>query len=359
MQILQVITDTDRRGAQVFAVDLQAALVERGHTVTTVALTDGTTTSPLELDVLGAHRRGLGTLRALRRRSRGVDVVVAHGSATAAACAAASIGARTPFVYRQVSDTWFWAGTRTRRARVRRYLGRASLVVALAPSARDDLTANLGLDPARVRVVPNGVPAARFPVPTAAERQDAREAFGLGDAPTAVVISALVPEKAVDDAIDAAAASAGVHLLVAGDGPERAALERRADERMPGRARFLGARPSVADVYAAGDLAVFPSRGGDSMPAALIEAGLSGLPAVTTAVGAAAEVVVDGETGIVVAPGDVTALTRGICELLDGGGAASPLGAAARRRCLERYEIGVVAAGWEAVLVEASAPASA
>jgi glycosyltransferase involved in cell wall biosynthesis len=353
MRVLQVVTDTDRRGAQIFAVDLHTALGDRGHTVSTVALAPGSTRPPLELEWLGARRRGPKTLRRLHGLMRTVDVTIAHGSATAAACAASSIGSGTPFVYRQVSDTHFWASTRARRWRVRRYLERAALVVALSGSARDDLIANLALDAEHVRIVPNGVPAARYPIPDAARRREARTSLELGTTPTAVVVSALYSEKGVGDAIEAIAECPGAQLLVVGDGPQRPALERLADERAAGRVRFFGSLASLDDVYAAADVALFPSRGGDSMPAALIEAGLSGLPAVTTSVGASAEVVVDGVTGTVVDPGDLPALTHATRAVFDGQVDVDAYGDAARTRCLEHFEIGVVGAQWEAVLREA------
>ena len=97
----------------------------------------------------------------------------------------------------------------------------------------------------------------------------------------------MVPEKGVDAAIDAVSHVPGVHLVVVGDGPERAALEARAGRDLAGRVMFTGQLANAATAYQAADLLVFPSRGGDSMPAAVIEAGLTGLPALVTDVGGA------------------------------------------------------------------------
>src|SRR5690349_18726130 len=114
VRVLQVVTDTDRRGAQVFAIDLQHALSEIGHPVQTVALTDGAS-GGLGTPVLGAKRVSIEGLRALRRQAAGYDVVVAHGSTTLPACALSLAGSGVPFVYRQISDSMFWASTRSRQ----------------------------------------------------------------------------------------------------------------------------------------------------------------------------------------------------------------------------------------------------
>src|SRR4051812_300012 len=117
-EILQVVTDDDRRGAQVFACDLHDALERREHVVTTVALAPGVV-GGLDLPVLGSKRLAYGTLRALRRLADRHEVVIAHGSSTLPACALGLAASRTPFVYRQISDSLFWAPSRARRLRVR------------------------------------------------------------------------------------------------------------------------------------------------------------------------------------------------------------------------------------------------
>src|SRR4051812_19831576 len=120
MNVLQVVTDPNRRGAQVFAYDLGLALSARRHRVATVALGGGTVAGAgLDVEVLGNGVRDLATLRALRARMSEMDITIAHGSSTGPACAIAGGGRRRAFVYRQVSDSRFWAPTRSRRLRVR------------------------------------------------------------------------------------------------------------------------------------------------------------------------------------------------------------------------------------------------
>jgi glycosyltransferase involved in cell wall biosynthesis len=350
--ILQVVTDTDRRGAQVFACDLHAALEERGHQVSTMALAPGDV-GGLDIPVLGPQRLAASTLRALHGEARRHQVVVAHGSTTLPACALALIGTRAPFVYRQISDSLFWASSLRRRVRVRAGLMRAARVVALWQGSARTLHQSFGVPDAKVRVVANGVPPGRFPLRDPAVIAERRTMFSLRrDAPTAVYAGALVPEKGVDTVLEALAQVPDLQLLIAGDGPERRRLEALAIQNAPGRVVFAGVLDDVASAYVAGDFVVLASRGGDSMPAALIEAGLMGIPAVSTAVEAIPEIVVDGETGFLAtsaSPKPFGAAMRRMVDDLDG---ARRMGDAARGHCLERYSIDRVAVAWENVIAE-------
>jgi glycosyltransferase involved in cell wall biosynthesis len=222
-------------------------------------------------------------------------------------------------------------------------------VVALWPAAADALSQRHRVPRRDIRVIPNGVPARRFPPVDAGGRAAARQRLGVApDAPVALYLGALIPDKDPQAAVDAVAATTGLQLLVAGDGPERARVEEHARRALPGRAHWLGAVSDPAAVLAAADVLVLPSRT-EGMPAAAIEAGMSGLPVVATDVGAVREVVLDGETGVVVAPGDTVALARGLERAL---ASRDTMGGRAREHCLARFEIGVVSDAWEELLRE-------
>lgn len=340
-----VITDTDRRGAQVFAMDLAQAL--SGHQQDVLALAPGRSPNPLPVPVLGPARLHPGTLLRLRHTLASSPVTVAHGSSTLVACATTGLGRSAPFVYRQISDQGFWVRTRLRRARVRAYLRTPAHVVALWQGAADTLIEDFGVDPQRVTVIPNGVPTAQFGPVSADERAAARQRFGIfDDAPVLLSIGALVHEKGTDTAIRAMAELRGHHLLVVGAGPERASLQQLAQDASPGAVTFFAPVQDPAAAYAAADVVVLASRGGDSMPAILIEAGLRGIPAVATPVEGIVDIVRDGVTGRLVAPDDPSALAAAVTEAL-----ADPrLGSAARAHCLTRYSIDVVAHQWGELL---------
>ena len=101
------------------------------------------------------------------------------------------------------------------------------------------------------------------------------------------------------------------------------------------RFQLLGLRPDVPDLLAAADLFVLPSLW-EGLPMALVEAMAAGLPVVATEVSGTRAVMVDGETGLLVPPGDVPALARAITALLCDPARAAAMGAAGRRR-VETY----------------------
>jgi glycosyltransferase involved in cell wall biosynthesis len=111
----------------------------------------------------------------------------------------------------------------------------------------------------------------------------------------AVIVSALVPYKRIDLAIDACA-RAGVPLKIAGDGPERAALARRA----PGEVEFLGrvSDEDIRDLYRRAAVVVLP--GEEDFGIVPLEAQACGRPVVALGRGGACETVVGGETGLLV-----------------------------------------------------------
>jgi glycosyltransferase involved in cell wall biosynthesis len=121
---------------------------------------------------------------------------------------------------------------------------------------------------------------------------------------------------------------------------------------------FLGSTDDARRAYAAADLVVLPSRGGDSMPAVLIEAGLMALPAVSTPVAGIPDIVLDGRTGLIVSPLGVPELRAACASILDDGERARALGAAAREHCLEKFSIERVARDWADVLTQVASARS-
>ncbi len=125
----------------------------------------------------------------------------------------------------------------------------------------------------------------------------------------ALVVARLVPEKGVDVAIDACRL-AGIPLVVAGDGPQRAELIERAGA---GAVRFVGqvGDRELAELRAGAAIALAPSRSGETFGLAAAEAMASGLPVVASRVGALPELV---EPDALVAPGDAAALAGALAR---------------------------------------------
>jgi glycosyltransferase involved in cell wall biosynthesis len=342
--ILHVLTDPDRRGAQVFAADLRDAISRRGRAVRAVALAPGLQDGSLPIPTLGPGRLSISTLRALRSEIASASVVIGFGSTTLPACAIAGWGTGTPFIYLSIGDLRYWANTMARRTRLRGFLRQAAAVVAHWSAAGEDLDLNFGVKRDRIRIIPRGVPVSSFPVIEATQRRDARRALGLDPKVSLLVLSgALAPEKNVDLAIEAVSLIDECHLVIVGDGPERQRLARLAAARAPARIHFAGFVADPFSVLAAADAVILTSRT-EGMPGVLIEAGLSGLPAVATSVGAVPEVVVSGRTGALVAPDTPP---RGVADaIVSVLGHSSALGTAARRHCVKRFELEVVTSAW-------------
>jgi glycosyltransferase involved in cell wall biosynthesis len=347
MRILQVVTDDDRRGAQIFALDLEAAMRDLGEQVETIALTS--VGGSLEVEALGPTRRSVPTVRRLRERAVRSDVVVAHGSTTLPMSVLATAGTSTPVVYRQISDPRFWAATWNRRLRVAGLLRRCRRVVALSPTARRAVADHYRIDVDDISVIPNGVPAGRFPRPDTQLRERRRRKLGVGDDFVVTFLGALVPEKGADVVVRAAAGLEGTRVLVAGEGPERSRLESLV-ARSGAPVDLLGQVDHPVELLQASDVVVLPSRGGDSMPATIIEANLVGIPVVATPVGSIGDMVSDGLTGVLLPVPDPEVLRRELVGLRDDPDLRRSLGDRASAIARERYEIVPVARMWRDVI---------
>ncbi|MEU8515311.1 glycosyltransferase family 4 protein [Kitasatospora sp. NPDC048722] len=298
--------------------------------------------------VLGPGRLRPSTLLALRSAARAADVVLAHGSDTLAACALALAGTRTPFVYVSVGHPRYWTGTALRRVRGSTLLHRAAAVTTLTDEARTVLEEHFRLPDGKVRVIPNSRAAESYPPAEGKdERRAARHALGLPvDVLLVAWIGAIAPEKRLDLALDVLDRLPDVRLAVAGDGPLREVLARHP---AAARAHFLGALPDPVPLYRAAD-AVLLTSDNEGVPGALIEAALAGVPAVATDVGWVREVVRDGATGALVAPGDPLALAEALAKVLACNRAG--LGAAAREHALAHFELGAVVDAWQRLVAE-------
>jgi glycosyltransferase involved in cell wall biosynthesis len=344
--VLQVVTSTDRRGAELFAIRLGVALREIGWAARPIALAPGHGPAHTDLPTLGSRPLGLATLRALRAEMRAADVTIAHGSRTLPATALAGLGTRAPVVYRNIGDTRFWASTKSRQVRTSWAIRRARAVVAISDDSARAIVEHLRVPEARITVIPQGVELERFQPPTPSERARAREELGLPvDPPVIACIGALSPEKDPVLAVEVMRHLEDAHLLVAGEGPMRDAVE-TAGRQLPGRIHLIGNVGDLGACYAAADVVLLTSQS-EGIPAVLIEAGLSAIPAVTTDVGYVRDVVIDGETGAVVPTRDPADISRALMAVLAD---RERMGAAARQRCTEHFDIDAIAHQWDAVL---------
>jgi glycosyltransferase involved in cell wall biosynthesis len=197
----------------------------------------------------------------------------------------------------------------------------------------------LGYRRERIMTVPNGVFDSK--AAPAKDRAAVRASLGLDGGEFAVLcVANLRPEKRADaflEAVARARSEGATHLrgLIAGDGPERPRLERLAGE-LDG-VELLGSRGDVPDLMAASDAVALLSEA-EALPMSILEAMALARPVVTSDVGGAAEAVADGETGIVVPPGDTAAAATALAALAADPARARAMGEAGRIRQRERFD---------------------
>jgi len=220
-------------------------------------------------------------------------------------------------------------------------LRRADAVVAADP-AEADAVRHLGVPADRVHTVPLAVaPPVGDPPPLGFELPpDARLAMYVGPPTPAHGFRDAVMALDIFHYVDS-----DLHLAVVGPGPVPAALRRLIQGviRFEDRFHRVGPRPDAAALLARADLVWVPSRA-DCGRLVALEAQAAGRPVVAAAVPGLAALVADGETGLLVPPGDPQALARQTRRLVEDDELAARLGAAARRSAAGRAPEQVAAA---------------
>jgi glycosyltransferase involved in cell wall biosynthesis len=203
---------------------------------------------------------------------------------------------------------------------LRRHLYRCA--AAVAATSEGLRQRSLAADPLPVTVIPNGVDRVQDP-------------GGPSGAQTRILfVGRLAEQKNVALLLHAFAAISRkeAHLQIAGDGPLRDSLEILADDlQLSGRVTFSGwlDRSEMPGLYRRSTLLILPSHY-EGMSNAVLEAMAAGLPVIATAVEGIGELIADGQTGIIVPPGDAPALARAMDRLLDDATLREQLGTRAR-----------------------------
>ena len=177
-----------------------------------------------------------------------------------------------------------------------------------------------------------------------------------------VYVGRLAEKKGVDVLLDALAAVPDAHLVVLGDGPDRAALERHAGARgISDRVTFEGRQPKdvVLRAFATATAVVIPSRVGtdgdqEGTPVVLAEAMAAGVPVVASDLGGLGECLDDGHTGLLVPPGDVDALAAVLRAVIAGDVDLAGIGAAAATEAAASLDIRAVGSAYEQLLRSAA-----
>lgn len=302
--------------------------------------------------------------RGLTRGSRLIeslrpDVVHSHlkHADLVAAWTARRLGIPMVSTLHLIEDAPTAVGRAKRRLAAQARLHTAARTIAVSSALRDWYVAGFPVDPNRVVRLPNGV--ARPESPPAAQRNTIRSELGIRpDALMGTMVGIMRPDKGHEQLLDAVhlmSADTNLQFAILGDGPLRGELEDQARHLRlgPDRVVFAGFREDVAEVLSASDFVVHPTLD-DALPTALLHALAAGRPIVASDTGGIPEIVTP-EIGILIPPGNVTALVDGL-ERMVALMPAPEMGSAAQTRFNEEFDSEIWAKRlrrlYEEVLVE-------
>ncbi len=349
MRIFYVIDSLKIGGAEMLLLAMVRRYLRLDHQIQVAYFSEG----PLhdELTELGVpvhriSRRGLADPRALFRllallRRERPEVVHTHlrKSDLLGQPAAAIAGTRVRVSSIHNEDPWRRNKLLTLIHRV--CTGRCQKVIAVSREAGEFLV-ETGTYPAeKIVSIDNGIDLERFD-PERVVPADKTTLWGLepGD-PAIGIVGRLEPQKGHHVLLEAAAIVVrempGARFVIVGDGPLRPELEaQRARLGLEEHVVFAGISRDVPATLAALDVVVSSSLW-EGLPLTLLEAMAMAKPLVCTAVGGVRSLLEDGRTGVVVAPGDPEALSRGLLRLLGDPREAARLGARAAATVRESY----------------------
>ena len=272
--------------------------------------------------LLAAHLDGRGIARLHNH--------FAGASASVGLLAATFLGIRFSFTLHGPADL-----IEAPQARLDRKIAAADIVACISHFARSQ--AMIHADPAdwpKLRIVHCAVDPGRYGRDPDSPPDAPADAPNAGGPIRLVFVGRLAPVKGVRVLLDAfgqaLARGADLRLTVIGDGPDRPALQAMAGP-LGDRVRFTGyqSQDEVAAHLARSDLFVLASFA-EGVPVVLMEAMASGLPVIATRIAGIPELVTDGESGRIVAPGDAAALTEAILHLAGDPGLRRRMGRAGR-----------------------------
>lgn len=352
---LRVLFCTDNfgiGGTELNAVRTAEALVRRGVELEVAALqVDGPLRARYEAAGIPVHifllhnLYGPGALRqgfrfaALVRRG-GFDVVHCHDIYTNIFAGFWARRGGAPAVI--ASRRWGRDSTQGRLDHLNRLAQRRSSRVLANSSEVAALVRVDGVRAQGVTVIPNFLEPDAFDPPSESDRATWRSARGIpGGAVLLGIVARLAPVKNHESLFRAVAAIAprypALHLAVIGDGPSRSRLEGLARElKLEGRIHFIGMVPHRPNVTHFLDLVALSSLS-EGFPNTIAEAMAAGRAVVATAVGGVTDVVVDGDTGVLVAAADDRALAEALAARLEDPAGTARMGIRARDVASERF----------------------
>jgi glycosyltransferase involved in cell wall biosynthesis len=330
LNVLQLITPSRFSGAEIVCVEIAAQLRARGHRVEVATkrnpqllhlLADRQV--PYQVTAVG-NKFNLAVPLLIARLARRAQADVIHTHLSTASLWGSYAGrlAGIPVVsHVHALNTMIWYRWATR-------------LIAVSNAVKAHVVAS-GIPADRVDVVYNAVELDSGDL--GADPLETRRALGIpADAFLVVVVAHLSRKKGHPVLLEAlrqlVAAGRPIRCVCLGEGRRRGALEAQRDELGLSEAvQFLGFRDDARAIMDASDVVVLPPVAREGLGLALLEAGALGKPSVGTRLGGIPEAIVDGETGILVEPGDADALGHALTTLMDDAGLRQRMGEAAQQ----------------------------
>jgi glycosyltransferase involved in cell wall biosynthesis/O-antigen/teichoic acid export membrane protein len=228
--------------------------------------------------------------------------------------------------------------------------------VAVGECSAREIERLIGLRDGSLVTIRNGVPD--LPRASGSSRSDGATIGdgSIGDGPTIGAISRIGPQKGIGLIVRALAELPGVKAVIVGDGPVLAEVQALARGLgVADRLRTPGFDPDPRWRLGTFDMFVLPTETEAALPLAIIEAMLAELPVVATRIGSISESFLEGETGLLVPPDDLEALTRALQQLTEDPALRRRMGARARTYALERFGVTAMARAYEGLYREALA----
>jgi glycosyltransferase involved in cell wall biosynthesis len=271
-------------------------------------------------------RLDLKTVVSIRRylKKQKVDIVHSHGYKSNLYALAASLGKKTS----RITTCHNWLGESPKMRLYAHldkfFLNRFDKVIAVSDALKQEIL-KYNIAPTKVLTIYNGIDIHRFD--NHKKTQSIKKEFGINEGWKIIgAVGRVSEEKGLIHLANAAEIvikeNRQVLFLIVGDGPLKEYLEKKCN---PEHMIFTGIRNDVPDMYRCMDIFVLPSLK-EGLPMVLLEAMASRLPVVATRVGAIPSVVKDGETGLLIEPGNEEEIERALLHLLNNQALAKSIG---------------------------------
>ncbi|MEW9525607.1 glycosyltransferase family 4 protein [Agrobacterium radiobacter] len=312
----------------------------------------------------GALLRGAADVMAvawqLSREARHYDVICANSQKALFVCALAAKLSRRPLVWILhdiVTDPAFSATNRRASLAFARLFAR---LVAVNSEETGRAFIEAGGEANKVRIVYNGFDPARAKVYEPGTAARLRAELGFGPQPLVGLFGRLSEWKGQHVFLDAIAAMEGVQAVIVGgalfgqEAYEARIREQASSLGLDGRVRFLGFRSDVPELMAAMDAVAHTSIVAEPFGRVVVEAMMCGRPVVATRGGGVTEIIRDGETGLLVPPGEPSALAAALGRVLSDPALAERLAQKGREDVSQRFSLEETCRSVSALLEEAA-----